>query len=339
MFAGLLGLEDVGDRGDSYDGDPVGADAAVLRAVRVRRRRHASGLVQLVVERTIEVPARLATERAGRSGETTTLILTTAARLAPGVGRVDLDVRLANTAADHRLRLLFPTGAGAERFTAASTFDAAERGPARAADAGWVHPAPPTFPHQGWVSANGLTVAAPGLPEAEVTPEGVIAITLVRAVGWLSRADLSTRPLPAGPTLPVPGAQCLGPIEARLSLFTGLDLRAVRDGELGLWAALAGQAPLVPSDVPLLVLEPWEMLLSALKPAEDGNGLVLRVLNPTDAEREAIVRCGFELAHASAVRLDETPADLLVVREGRALRFPVPGRSLRSVRFLPEKGS
>jgi len=28
-----------------------------------------------------------------------------------------------------------------------------------------------------------LTVAAPGLPEAEVTPDGVIVITLVRAVG------------------------------------------------------------------------------------------------------------------------------------------------------------
>ena len=70
-----------------------------------------------------------------------------------------------------------------------------------------MHRAPATFPQQGFVSANGLTVVAPGLPEAEVTPDGVIAITLLRAVGWLARTDLRQRPQPAGPAVPTPGAQ------------------------------------------------------------------------------------------------------------------------------------
>jgi alpha-mannosidase len=335
-FAGLAAVEDVGDRGDSYDCDPVGVDAAVLRAVRVRRRRHPSGLASLVVERTLEVPARVAEDRAGRTREVVALTLVTQARLAPGVARVDLAVRLVNAAADHRLRLLFPTGARTERFVAASTFDAAARTTVRADDAGWIHPAPATFPHQGWVCANGLTVAAPGLPEAEVSPEGVIALTLVRAVGWLSRGDLRTRPVPAGPALPVPGAQCLGSIEAHISLLAGLDPRAARDAELGLWAALAGADPLVPPDALLLRIEPRDVVLSALKPAEAGKGLVLRILNPTDAAHEVTVRCGFDLADASAVRLDETPVDVPVVREGRVVRVRVPGRSLRSIRLLFE---
>ena len=72
-----------------------------------------------------------------------------------------------------------------------------------------MHPAPATFPHQGFVCANGLTVAAPGLPEAEVTPDGITAVTLVRAVGWLARMDLRSRPRPDGPLIAVPGAQCL----------------------------------------------------------------------------------------------------------------------------------
>src|SRR5207249_3051785 len=114
-YNGLAGLEDVGDRGDAYDFDPVREGEATLAEVRVRR-------------------------------------------------------------------------------------DASR----------WVHPAPSTFPHQGFVAANGLTVAAPGLPEAEVTPDGIIAVTLVRAVGWLARMDLRSRPRPAGPLMPAPGAQCLG---------------------------------------------------------------------------------------------------------------------------------
>lgn len=37
-----------------------------------------------------------------------------------------------------------------------------------------------------------------------------LAVTLVRAVGWLSRRDLRTRGVGAGPDIGTPGAQCLG---------------------------------------------------------------------------------------------------------------------------------
>ena len=139
------------------------------------------------------------------------------ARVAPGVERVDLHVDVENAAPDHRLRLCFPTGAPVDTFRAATTFDTAVRttaarrralGASRAA----------TFPHQGWVEANGLTVVAPGLYEAEVTADGMIAITMVRAVGWLARIELATRPIPAGPGLPTPGGQLPGGIAADLSL-------------------------------------------------------------------------------------------------------------------------
>ena len=92
--------------------------------------------------------------------------------------------------------LLFPSGHSVSDFDAATTFDVARRHTGRPDDSGWVHRAPATFVQQGFVSANGLTVAASGLPEAEVTVDGVIAITLVRAVGWLARMDLTTRPQP-----------------------------------------------------------------------------------------------------------------------------------------------
>jgi hypothetical protein len=330
-FERLAALEDLGDRGDSYDFDPVESGDVALERVEISRARHPSGIERLEVVRTLRVPVGLTDDRRHRSSQTTPLRVTLVARVAPGVGRVDLRARVDNTARDHRLRLLFATGRPAARFFAASTFDVAERTPGAREARDWLHPPPPTFPHQGWISVNGLTVVAPGLAEGEVLADGTLAVTLLRAMGWLSRMDLETRPQPAGPSIPTPGAQCPGPLEARLALLPGLSPRAARDAELGLRAVVAGSDPLCPAGTPLLELEPPDLLLSAFKPRERGPGAVLRVLNPTDSELEAHARFGFGVSSAGAVRLDETPAQDAVRLDGRTLRFRVPPRALRSV--------
>lgn len=329
-FRGQAEVEDLGDRGDTYDFDPV-AGAIALSSVQVRRTRHRSGIQLLNVTRTFRLPASLAPDRGERSSETVDLRLEIEARVAPGVERVDLRARLDNTAHDHRLRLLFPTGGPATSFEAASTFDVATRTPGPRAGTDWIHPAPATFPQQGFVHAGGLTVAAPGLGEAEVTPKGAIAITLLRAVGWLSRHDLTTRPHHAGPAVETPGAQCTGPLEAALSLLPGLDPRAARDAELGLAAVIGAGDPSLPADHELLRLEPRALLLQALKPAERGEGCVVRLLNPTDESLEATLRLGFETRTAELVRLDETPLGETISVEERSARFSVPPRALRSI--------
>jgi alpha-mannosidase len=333
-FAGLLGVEDVGDRGDSYDFDAVGEDATRLEGVAVERFTHEAGIAGLRVERRLSVPARLGADRTTRSEERATLRLVSELRLARGVSRVDVALRLWNGAEDHRLRLLFPVGAGIARCDASTTFDVAQRGGPLPDDAGWVQRAVPTFPQQGFVHANGLSVAAFGLPEAELleAPEGsAIAITLLRAVGNLSRHDLRTRPGPAGPGTETPGAQCRGELRARLSLFPGLDASAARDAELPLRAVPAGSEPLAPEGAPLLSLESSGLVLSALKPAEQGAGLVVRVLNPSDEAMEARLRLGFPFTDAESVRLDEKPVDEPLFRDGETLRFRVPPHALRGV--------
>ncbi|MGA8724290.1 MAG: glycosyl hydrolase-related protein [Acidimicrobiales bacterium] len=342
--SGLAGIQDVGDRGDTYDFDPVDDDpGAVLRTVTVERRRHVSGIQRLVVTRTFDVPDSVALQRDRRVSDSVLLTVRVEARVAPSVDRIDLHVETDNPARDHRMRLLFPTGAPIESFLAATTFDVATRTNVPPPATGWWHPPPDAFPHQGWVSANGLTVGAPGLPEAEVTEEGVIAVTLLRAVGWLSHLELRRRPIPAGPTLVAPDAQCPDGMKADLTIRLDPDglhdpgataARALAD-ELGLRAVPAGTDPLLPVGTELVHLEPASVVLSALKPAEDGDGMILRLLNPTDAEVDATVHLGLPNEVVS-VRLDETADDRSFERRGSRLSITIGPHALRTLRLRPE---
>jgi alpha-mannosidase len=328
-FDGLGAIEDTGDRGDTYDFDPVEGtwdvdDVTTTRVV------HPSGIQELEVVRTLSVPSELVESRTARSPDRSTVTVTMTARVAPGLSHVDLEVVVDNEAHDHRLRLLFPTGRSCAEFEAATTFDVATRSTAPIDDSKWVHPAGGTFPSQGWISANGLTVAAPGLYEAEVTPDGVMAVTLLRAVGWLSRPDLTTRPGEAGPSLATPGAQCIGRTSARISLSASSDAASVRAVELGMRGVIAVDASVLEAGKSLLALEPRSLVLSAVKPAEDGDGIVVRILNPTGEIQTGHLDVGFDVSDATIVALDESSGGRANL-SGRRITLEIPARAIRSV--------
>src|SRR5688572_1500938 len=329
-WTGLCAIEDRGDRGDTYDFDAIDDDQALeLRALHVTRRRHASGIATLTTRRRFAVSRALAPDRRRRDPARTELVVEIEAGLAPGVERVDLCVRVENDACDHRLRLLVPTSG--DRAAYATTFDVAACAPGARTAERWVHPPPRTFPHQGWVHAGGLTVLAPGLPEAELGADGTIAITLLRSVGWLARFDLGCRALPAGPEMPVPGAQLRGRFDVRLGLLAGVDAAAARAAELGFRAVLGADPPPLESGRSFLAVRPRDVLLSALKPAACGEGTVLRLLNPGAVPVDAHVTIGWQVARAEAVRLDETPDRWPVTLDGGTVRLGVPPHALRSV--------
>jgi hypothetical protein len=138
----------------------------------------------------------------------------------------------------------------------------------------------------------------------------------------------------AGPGTLLPGAQCLGELRARLSLFAGLDPAAALASELGLRAVEAGPAAdaLWPEDRSLLAIAPRELVLSALAPAATGDGAILiRVLNPTPAPLDAELSLGLPFARARFVQLDESPADGAPAIAGSTLRFRVGAHALRTV--------
>lgn len=347
-WSGLFRFEALGDRGDTYDFDPVPGDhrpghRAELMGLRTRRRVHPGGLAELEVRGMIEAPLELDAERTRRSAQRVGIGLVLTARIAPGVPRVDLDLEVDNRARDHRLRVLLPctaTTGGPITGEAATTFGVARRSSAKRSDEGWIHPAPTTFPNQGWVSLGGLTVAAPGLLESELLDDGSLALTVLRATGWLSRPDLSTRPGEAGPSLPTPGAQVPGRMHARFSLFASeADQRGARarEAELGMIAVAAGHAPPLPEGESLLAIEPGPIELTTLKPAEDGDGLILRLLNTSSEPSDTRLRIGpslaWRIADIAGARLDETPAPLEFDWHCPELRLRIRGSGLATLRL------
>jgi alpha-mannosidase len=161
-----------------------------------------------------------------------------------------------------------------------------------------------TYPQKAFVSvddgAHGLTIANRGLPEYEVldTPGGAeIAVTLLRCVGWLSRADISTRRGGAGPQLRTPGAQMLGRQEFHYSIIP-------HEGD---WAAASAHVLAVQHlramrarwnrhglghldhTGSLLSVDSPAFPVSAIKRAEDGDGIIVRLYNILGHPAETVV--------------------------------------------------
>ena len=120
-----------------------------------------------------------------------------------------------NPCRDHRLRVHFPLPTPVSGSDAECAFAVVQRG----LDAeGGPHEAPlPTYVSRRFVDASdgtsGLALLHDGLAEYEVVGGHELALTLLRATGYLSRAEPSLRPNPAGPLDPLLGPQLLGAIE------------------------------------------------------------------------------------------------------------------------------
>jgi mannosylglycerate hydrolase len=163
---------------------------------------------------------------------------------------------------------------------------------------------------------HGLALVSDGLAEYEATPDGAVAVTLVRAVGELSRNDLPERPGHAGWPVPTPGAQCAGRFGAILAIVPHGPLspgtldaieRAADDALLPLRGETLRAALHVPNPTLGAELEGEGLAFGAIKEAEDGAGVVLRCVNVTDVALGGRWRLGFPVKRATLARLDETP--------------------------------
>lgn len=307
---GPLGLlDDTADLGDTYDYAPLPDDSVHLRSVGVPRidiieAGPLQGALRVAV--TYEIPACLAAERNSRSTETVLLPVVATLRLCTGSRILEITVYLDNRGRDHRLRVHFPTGLQTEELLAGGHFGVITRDIAVPQADGWRQPPTDLRHHTHWFGVTdqigGLAILSEGLPEHSplLDDTGVtLALTLLRCVGELSRADLSTRNGHAGPAIETPGAQCLGEHTFRYGV-----LPFAREELAGVSAiAEAFVAPPYISPTsgggafpaacnPLLILTPDFLVLSSLTVSEDGRRLAVRFYNPLREAVQATVLFG-----------------------------------------------
>jgi len=344
-YVNVLEVEDVGDVGDEYNFSPPANDSR--QATRGARRAAIHVLARgprrsvLRVATALEVPRAATADRHGRSAETTTLETVIEIEIDQGSPVVGCRLKVDNRASDHRLRVLFPTGARAVTESRADTaFGVARRAAQRFVPTAAMPELPVNAaPLQSFVDAGdatrGMTVLSEGLMEYEVLPAAsdtaTIGLTVLRSVGWLSREDLATRRGNAGPSLPTPGAQCLGVHEFRFAFVP----RAEPPSEAELCDLgrrfLAPPSAVVGTNGPAggsplgrrhsfltLDCEPEAAVaLSALKKADDRNSVILRLFNPGDRPVEARVITARPLTAAFRTNLREQRQQPAEVKDGR----------------------
>lgn len=213
----FLGVVSELDAGDTYNFSPPARQHQVQQhQFSLLSKQHGEHVQELTLALAITVPAGLSEDRSGASHATVTNRGTLRLRLYPGERAVRCQLDWTNHARDQRTRLITPVARELDAVYADSAFSW-ERYPVMHA----AYPKAPSrrempiavMPSLSAVIAGRIGVAHRAMQECEiVNVEGCnwLGMTLVRSVGWMSRRDLVTRGVGAGPDMETPEAQCLG---------------------------------------------------------------------------------------------------------------------------------
>ena len=324
-----IGFEDVGDAGDLYTHSPVGDVIEEWRVTGTRVTHTGPLRGELRALFALHLPA--ASTRSERSRRLVKQEVEIALTLDAGSPFARVTVRGVNRVRDHRLRIRFGTGVPSGRTIADAMFAPVIRDPFQQPNGTeTMERIVPTAPLARWVvrldDARGMTVISDGLAEYEAMTNGEIAVTLLRAVGALSRNDLPERPGHAGWPTPTPGAQTPGPYRARFALLPhgprheGIldDIeRAADDALLPLRGTTLASAIHHPQTISGLALDGAGLRFLACKESDDGLWTVLRCANMTERATSGSWWCGWEVHEARLSRLDERPGEPVTVRDGR----------------------
>ena len=307
-----------GDRGDEYTYSYAGPTLDSRAAVGSCRAESSGERASLRVDLALRLPVGLRDDRLARSTELVECPVRVAISLDGGARRVDVALTVRNEARDHRLRVVCETGTRALTHVAGGAFAAIERQNRFQVRTRWVEPATPDACLHDYVAVRGATrglaVGVDGLREYAVLGDGAsIAITLLRAVGFLSRGDLPERRGHAGPGLATPSAQCIGGRTYRYCLVP-LDAETdVADAERAVreWLAPPTVTRGDGTARPLLAFADAKapVVLTALRAAADGS-LVMRLANPRAGVATAALRFARPIRDSRALDLREGEDDL-----------------------------
>ena len=273
-----------------------------------------------------------------RAEEKKEMIIVSEATLFKGEKCIQIKTSLENSIKDHRLRVLFPTCITNNSYYAAMPFDVVTRPIGKAFSPEWTEQPDTSDPQTGFIGLSdgekGLAVTNIGLYEAEVLDdsERTIAITLLRSFyqhgNWTKdRWKDEEFQNPGKHTFtyaicPHAGTWHQGNIP---ELLTQLDnpLKVVQHGK-----GTGGDLPLNHSFLSVSK----GIQVSCIKQADDSNGLIVRMYNPSPVNLAGELKCGIPIKKATRVNLEEVEMQALIT-EDRSVKVSVPHHKIITVKL------
>ena len=337
-YENVLLVEDGSDNGDEYDYSPLEKDFVLTSKeaqaqVQVQQFRRLT-TAQIAFE--MQVPKDLDSRREKKLDGRMEIRFRLELREDSPVLAVSMEVN--NQAKDHRVRVLVPGGLAGKWSVSDNQFGSIRRPVADPAmevweKERWSERPDSIYPFLSFVrldSPEGLAVLTNSVREYEIVGENydTIALTIFRGVGLLGKENLYRRPgRPSGIKMETPDSQMLGVQHYEFALTADLDHLPQRAKEYLTplvfynkmpYNAMKLNAPVqqTPYTYSLLRLDNPSVIVTTLKKAEEGSGLLLRCCNPTGKAQQAAVESAWQWM--GDVMLDETG---LCGREGSGLEL------------------
>ncbi|MBT4823064.1 MAG: hypothetical protein HON70_45580, partial [Lentisphaerae bacterium] len=350
VYRDLLMFEDRSEIGDGWFHGQSVCDEIVLSSAgtaQVSVVHDGPLMVTFRVTISLALPARFDWERERRSDARTELCATVDVSLCRGARAVDVAVAVENTVEDHRLRLLLPTDAASARtYWAHHPFDWVERDIELSAEtATWAEMELAEKPFLGLQAIGDGRRGLALLSEGGVHEGGVVDDVRRTMQVTLLRSFRRT----AGTLGEIDGLE-LGRLAYRFSLtpFEGSPpkaelQRALTNLQAGLMTrqtgkAAAGFPPLEGTAAEakaFLLQEEGTLVVSAVKPPERGEGIIVRLWNPTDVPAAEGLVFWRPVTRATIVDLGEEPivdSPVLGV-DGHRVELSAPPRGIVTLRI------
>jgi len=319
-YDGLHYFEDRSEVGDHATQRPAAQDdiiTSIGAPAEISKITDGPIMVQYRVTVTIHLPKDALADRSRRNPEKVPYAITSTITLKKGARFLEIKTELDNRVRDHKLRAMFPSGyARAEKSFSETHFDVTERDIRLPDTSHFKEPMLPYYPQYMFCGvgdgASGLAILNIGLPEYAVHEDEArtIGLTLLRTYRFpiigANPEDVSTDETQVM-------CQCLRPFmfEYAIYPFQGDwvrgDVHQVANTfnvKLRLNQAGRSQGNL-PSTLSFIKVQPNELMLSAIKKAARGNGLVVRLFNPTENTVKGAVSFWKPIRKAQWVNLNE----------------------------------
>ena len=373
-FDNLHHFEDIDDAGDEYSYSPCensytvstyGVQASIQPIV------IGENLVTFEVNRTLQLPIGLTPDRKSRSSDTVDLPITsrvTIYRKQPGLF---IETEIENQAKDHKLTVSFPTVLNPSQSFVDQAYLVLPRHIDLPDSTGWVEDPTHLMHQRAFTSLQedgyGLAILNRGLPAVEVTriQDGTqISLILLRSIGWLSRDDLPTRRVAAGPLVPTPGAQCIGKYKfeyailphagdwreiyqqayaytvplliARADTHEGLDLKEMnitRDDPAMVKSIAWPREGRNPDRLSFLTIDKPELVISALKRSRNEQNLVVRLYNISPETLTARIKTSKPIEEAWFVNLNEQRQEQIQLLDRSTIKIQTRGHQIITLEF------